>query len=67
MSEDGYTMIIKGDDGKYRGYSLSASCDYDSREDIEKEPLEFEADSVENAIKEAQSIYHEYGFNFYNL
>jgi len=67
MSEDGYTIIIKGEDGKYRGYSASASMNYSSREDYEKCPLEFEADGVENAIKEAQSIYHEYGFSFFNL
>ena len=67
MSEDGYTSIIKGKDGKFRGYSCCASMDYETQEDIEKNVVEFVADTVEEAIKKAQTIWHEYGYSFYNL
>ena len=66
MSEDGFTLIIKGKDKKYRGYSCCASMEYKTRKDYEKMPLEFTATTIEEAILEAQKQYHEYGYNFYN-
>ena len=67
MSEDGHTMIIKGKDGKYRGYSCWASMDYPTKKSIEEGYLEFTANSLEEAIKKAQKEHHEYGYSFYNL
>jgi ribosomal protein L22 len=64
MSADNYIGIWKCKDGKYRGYDLSASCDAPKRK-----PLKwacFVEDTLENAIKNAQAQYTEYGFRFMN-
>lgn len=59
MSADNYISIVQGKDGKFRGYMAFAS---DDMSDVSGGTVEFEADDLENAVRKAQGIRTEYGF-----
>ena len=68
MSADNFIAILKTKDNKFIGYNCSASMDYESIEDYKNGYKEFEADSIEEAIKKAQAVeICEYGYTFVNL
>ena len=67
MSADNYVAIVKEKNGKYRGYDLSASADYNGLKDIRKQHHFFEVTSIKKAIKKAQGWGSEYGYHFMNL
>jgi len=63
MSSDNYWYITKNDKGKFVAYMMFASSD----EDISKKRIQWTANTLEEAIKKAQSpdengYYTEYGY-----
>ena len=68
MSLDNIVAIVKGRDGKFRGYSCCASNEYRKISDYRKYGYKiFEVNSVEEAISKAQEAETEYGYLFVNL
>ena len=68
MSADNFLAIVRGKDGKYRGYHCCASMDYHKISDYRRYGTKhFEVDTREEAIEKAQAEeFLEYGYNFVN-
>ena len=67
MSADNWIAVIKGVDGKFRGYDLCASVDYRNIEEMQKGQPLFEVATIEKAVVEAQQHSSEYGYQFVGL